>query len=429
MMGCEGKWRARVSAAVNKIIVPALILMLLVGTAEGAGPLRNTVRNLFGSDGILLEPIILRRAPPGNLSRAGDFQASSIRGLDQLNDQIASTFGVFSFTSSVTGFTFDLERGIPIRTTESLGPLLTERAPTLGARRLDVNFTYTRIAFTRFQGTDLDNVPLAFAAQDINQDGLIDTRGAFRAESDQVRVGLNLDISEDLFALIATYGLTADWDVGVVIPVVHLRFRAEGRAVIVDKDGRLGGTRVGGSPVHLFRNGSSSLTASGGGDATGVGDVIIRTKYNFLTGRSWFPDLSAVVEVKLPTGSRDDLLGTGGTNVTGLLVASKTYGRWLTPHLNLGYVRDTRDTRQSKIRYAIGFDARLLERLTAAADVIGFSKPDGDGVGNNIVDLSLGAKWNPVGSWFLGANFQIPLNKSSGLRADFIPTFAVEYIF
>lgn len=417
----------RVLTTLKRIILSSLAVALLAGEAEAAGPLRDTVRNLFGPDGIILEP---GRALRDSSSPAGDFQASSIRGLEQLNDQINSTVGIFAFNSSVTGFTFDLERGIPIRTTESLGPLLTERAPTLGARRLNVNFTYTRINFSQFQGTDLDNVPLVFAAENINQNGIIkDTRGAFKAESDQVLVNLNLDISEDVFAVIATYGLTSSWDIGVVVPVVHLRFRAEGQAVIVDKNGVRGGTRIGGSPVHLFRNDSDTLDASGGGNATGVGDVIIRTKYNFLTSHSVLPDLSAVVEVKLPTGSRDDLLGTGGTDLTGLLVASKTYSRWFTPHLNLGYVRDTRDTHQSKIRYAIGFDARLLEGLTAVADVIGFSKPEGNGVGNNIVDLSLGAKWNPVGSWFLGANFQIPLNKSSGLRADFIPTFSVEYIF
>lgn len=426
MMGYEEEWSARASAVVKKIIASSLFLILLFGTAEGAGPLRDTIRNLFGPDGIILEP---GRALPGSGSRAGDFQASSLRGLEQLNSQIASTFGVASFNSSVTGFTFDLERGVPIRTTESLGPLLTERAPTLGARRLNVNFTYTRINFKQFQGIDLDRVPLAFAAEDINQNGLIDTRGTFKAESDQVLVRLDLDISEDLFALLATYGLTSSWDVGVVIPVVHLRFRADGHADIVDKEGKLGGAKVGGSFVHFFRDGKSSLKASGGGDATGIGDVIIRTKYNFLANHSVLPDLSAVIDVKLPTGSRNDLLGTGGTNLTGLLVASKTYNRWLTPHLNFGYVRDTRDPRQSKIRYAAGFDARLLERLTTVADIMGFSKPDGDGVGNNIVDLSLGAKWNPIGFWFLGTNFQIPLNKSSGLRPNFIPTFSLEYIF
>jgi len=418
------------STAVKGIIISTfLVLMPLVGKAEGGGPLSDTIRNLFGPDGIILEDVVLKKAPPDNLSRAGDFQASSLRGLEQLNDQITSTFGVFSFNSSVTGFTFDLERGVPVQTTESLGPLLADRAPTLGARRLDISLTYTRIDFTTFQGSDLGNLQLAFATEDINQNGAIDTKGTFKAEGDQVRVSLNIDISEDVFAIIATYGLTSYWDIGMVMPVVHLRFRTDGTAVIVDKNGNIGGTKDKGEFVHRFRNGSSSITTSGGDDVTGLGDIILRTKYNFLSGSSVFPDLAAVLEVKLPTGNSNDLLGTGGTNVTSLLVASKTYGRWFTPHANLGYVADTNDSSQSRIRYAVGFDARLLEKLTVVADIIGYSKPNGNGVGDNIVDLSLGAKWNPIGSWFLGTNFLIPLNKSSGLRADFIPTVAIEYIF
>ncbi|MBI3779928.1 MAG: transporter, partial [candidate division NC10 bacterium] len=330
----------RMLAGVKWIVITSLIMVLLVGKVEAGGPLSDTIRNLFGPDGIILKDVTLKKAPPDNLSRAGDFQASSQRGLEQLNDEITSTFGVFSFNSSVTGFSFDLERGVPIRTTESLGPLLTERAPTLGARRLDLNLTYTRIDFTKFQGTSLRNVQLAFLSQDINENGAIDTKGTFKAESDQVRVRLNLGISEDILAIIATYGLTSYWDIGVVIPVVHLRFRADGEAVIVDKNGNIGGTKVEGQFVHLFRNGTSSITASSGGDATGLGDVILRTKYNLLKNHPVFPDLAAVAEVKLPTGNDDDLLGTGGTNVTSLLVASRTYGGWFTPHLNLGYVAD-----------------------------------------------------------------------------------------
>ena len=107
-----------VSAAVKWVIISAfLVLMPLVGKAEGVGPLRDTIRSLFGTDGIILEDIILKKAPPDNLSRAGDFQASSLRGLEKLNDQITSTFGVFSFNSSVIGFSFDLERGIDRKST------------------------------------------------------------------------------------------------------------------------------------------------------------------------------------------------------------------------------------------------------------------------------------------------------------------------
>jgi hypothetical protein len=141
------------------------------------------------------------------------------------------------------------------------------------------------------------------------------------------------------------------------------------------------------------------------------------------------PDMAFLVELKLPTGDEERLLGTGGTNVTGLLVASRTYARWFTPHVNLGYEINTKDTRESAIRYALGFDARVLPELTLAAGIIGRAKPDGSGTGDHIVDLSLGVKWNPIKSLILRTNVQIPLDKNSGLRADFIPTVGIEYIF
>jgi len=102
----------------------ALLLLLWVGWIAGpaeATDLKNTIRNLYGSEGIRVEP-----SPFFPVETR--FQASSLQGLDQLNNQLTSAIGVPSFSSSVSGFTFDIERGIPARTTESLGPLLTERA-------------------------------------------------------------------------------------------------------------------------------------------------------------------------------------------------------------------------------------------------------------------------------------------------------------
>jgi len=417
-----------------------LLLILWVGSSAApadAGNLKDTIRNLYGSQGILLEP-----TPLPFFTQESRFQASSLQGFDQLNTQLTSAIGVPSFNSSVTGFTFDIDRGIPIRTSESLGPLLTERATTLGARKLDVTFTYTRVNFTKLQGKDLENIELVFLRDDVNGNGIRDTSGPFSFESDVIRAKLSVDLTEDIFALIATYGLTSEWDVGVVIPVTHIRLIARSRAAIFDQSGRAGGTRTGDLFVHKFGRNSNcdppvlefspeaTCRALGGGDETGLGDIILRTKYNFLRDDHGFiPDLAVLVELKLPTGDEDDLLGTGGTNLTGLLVASKTYGQWFTPHVNLGYEIDTKDTRQNTIRYAVGFDARLLPELTVGSDIIGRHKPDGSGTGDHVVDLSLGVKWNPITSLILRANIQIPLDKNSGLRADFIPTVGIEYLF
>ena len=402
-----------------------LLLILWVGWFAGpadAGDLKDTIKNLYGPTGIRVEP-----SPFFPVETR--FQASSLQGLDQLNNQLTSAIGVPSFNSSVTGFTFDIERGIPVQATESLGPLLTERATTIGARKLDVTFTYTRVNFTKLQGKDLNDLELVFRRNDVNE-GCDPSNPLLLARCDVIKANLKVELTEDIFALIATYGLTSGWDVGFIIPVTHIRLFAKSHAAIFDRFGNPGGTKNGDIPIHEFGPNSSQPDASGGGDETGLGDIIFRTKYNFLRHYGdLIPDMAFLVELKLPTGDEERLLGTGGTNVTGLLVASRTYARWFTPHVNLGYEIDTKDTRQSAIRYALGFDARLLPELTVAAGFIGRAKPDGTGTGDHIVDLSLGVKWNPIKSLILRTNVQIPLDKNSGLRADFIPTVGFEYIF
>ena len=51
--------------------------------------------------------------------------------------------------------------------------------------------------------------------------------------------------------------------------------------------------------------------------ATGIGDIVVRAKYNFLRARGG--GLAAAVDVRTPTGDESNLLGTGG-------VQTKVYG-------------------------------------------------------------------------------------------------------
>jgi hypothetical protein len=210
--------------------LPAMLVVFLCGLicnplSAGAGRLKNVVGDLYGGDGIVLQP-----SPPPFPSHAPHFIASSLQGLDTLNTALTSNLGLFAFNSTVTGFTFDIERGIPVRTTESLGPLLAERAPTLGAGKVNLGVTYTRLDFKRFEGQRLDNLSLTFEHEDTNGNGVRDTTGVFSFESDDIHVDLDLEIKEDVFALFATYGLTRFWDVGIVFPIVHVRVRAEAQA-------------------------------------------------------------------------------------------------------------------------------------------------------------------------------------------------------
>lgn len=400
---------------VRRLVALAVGAACLLGSAgpAGAGDLRDTVRNLYGGDGIILQPT----------GHAPHFTVSSLQGLDTLNSALASSLGLFAFNSAVSGFTFDVERGLPVRTQESFGPLLADRAPTLGQGKLNVGLSYTRIDFTTFQGKSLKHLGITFHHEDSNRDGTLGPTPTFPFdfETDAIHVNLRLRVEEDVFALFGTYGLTAAWDVGVVVPIVRVRLRADAEASIVRQASNS-------ERIHQFGPGSDSPTSGGGGEETGIGDVVLRTKYNFLKGDPVWPDLAVVGEVKLPTGSASDLLGTGETNVKALLVASRAFGIW-TPHTNLGFELSTEGSSQYNLRYILGVDARLLPSLTAAAEILGRWEPWGDGIGDHTADLAVGLKWNLYRSLLLSGNVQIPLNRNEGLRADVIWSVGLEYTF
>lgn len=395
-----------------KVALTVFLVSLLWHPAIArAGGLKDVIKNLYGGDGIKLLPGF-----DGEEGAPAHFIPASLAGLESLGSSLLSNVGFFAFNSAAAGFTFDIERGVPVRIERSLGPLLGERAPTLGARKLNVAFGYSRLDYTRFEGNRLNRLSLTVPHIDENQDGILSG-----TERDMIRLGLDLKIEQDVFALSATYGLTRSWDLGIVVPIVRTLIRVESEATIVCIDPNCP-TR------HQFGPGSDPPTDRGGGDKAGIGDVVLRSKYNFLRNQPAWPDLAILGQVKLATGDEDNLLGTGETNFLALLVASRSFGA-VTPHVNLGYELTTAGPQGNNLRYVTGFDAELHRRLTFALDVVGRWEHNGDGIGDHIVDLALGAKVELRRALVVNANVQLPLNKNSGLRADAIWTVGVEYTF
>ncbi len=393
-----------------------LVTLSALSSSARAGNVADVVRDLYGGDGITLEDV------GGPFSHTAHFTAASLESLDDLSSAINSSAGIFSFNSTVTGFTFDIERGVPVRTTESLGPLLAERAPTLGKNKLSFAFSYTRIKFDKLEGDDLDDLELIFQHDDVNGDGVLGPLGTpLDFELDQVRVDLDLELEQDLFVFFATYGLGRHWDIGAVVPIVRTEAHAKAQASVVEN-------AVSNPGLHRFDPVNQDAPADEiERDATGLGDVILRSKYNFLRKHPRIPDLAALGQVKLATGDEDDLMGTGETNVLALLIASRTLVRF-TPHVNLGYEWSS-DSELSNVRYVGGFDYALHSRLTVAADLLGRWEPEGDDVGDHTLDLALGAKWNPIETLIFSGNVLFPLNPNEGLRADVIWSLGVEMTF
>lgn len=400
------------------VVLIAVLTVLLAHRTSSARKLVDLIPSLYGGDGLSL-------GTDPAASHTAHFAIASAASINQLNEQIAAEIGAFPVSSAVGGFTFAFDPLLNtfVRTTETLGPLFAERAPTLGRGKLNLNLSFTFFKYDEFNGESLDNLRVV-TRHDPDIIGFPDEREQF--ENDVVRLNIDLDIRVWVLALAATYGLTERLDIGIFIPIAHVDMHIKSRAEIVQSSENTLFPNV-----HFFDNGIESPNSEASGDALGLGDIVLRAKYHAF--ESDIVDLAAALLIKLATGDEKDFLGTGDTTVRPFLIASRTFSDifgWsldLTPHLNVGYEFNVDQSQQNSVEYVVGFDLGI-PRLTFAAEFLGSHELDGDGLGDDILSASFGAKWNPVGRLLMTANVQIPLN-DEGLRSDLITTVGVEYSF
>lgn len=320
--------------------------------------------------------------------------------IDQVRRGISRGISRIPFSSTPGGFVFrfNQELGIPQPVSESLGPSFLERAPTLGRGIISAGISLTRLNFDLLEGVDVDNL---FDATVVEQPGglLTITR----------RQDANLQLEQTLLALSGFYGLSERFDLGLVVPFVSNRLRAVSS---------ISGTRqlAGGAPRPL----PITVTASTLNEE-GLGDVLLRAKYFFAESRFPF-EFAFALDLKLPTGDEERLLGNGDLEVRPVAIASRSFGP-VTPHLNLGAILNTRSSEGSGLFYGVGVDARLLPGLTASAEY--FAQTDDEDV---IADLALGLKWNPWKRVVLRGSLRWSVNED-GLRDRLTPTLGIEASF
>jgi outer membrane putative beta-barrel porin/alpha-amylase len=392
-------------------IVAAVVL--LTAQTSAARRLATLIPGLYGGDGITL-------ATDPTANHAAHFTVDSSASINRLNEQITSQIGIFPFSSSVSGFTFafDPSLGTFLRTTESLGPLFAERAPTLGRGKLNLHFSYTFFTYDTFEGKNLSHFPVT-ARHEPDVIGFPDTREQF--ELDTVRINLDIKLRVQIFAFAATYGITDRLDVGVFLPITSVDMDVKSHArVVVSPSNTLFPN------VHTFVGGPESPDDAAHGYAFGLGDVVLRAKYSLL--KSDVIDVSGAFLTTLATGNHQDFLGSGATTLRPFLVLSRTLFDVLTPHLNIGYEFNLDRGHQSAVQYALGVDVGT-PTWTVAAELLGSHEPAGDGIGDHIINGSLGVKWNPWKQLLVLANAEVPFNRNSGLRSDLILTFGAEYSF
>jgi hypothetical protein len=343
-------------------------------------PLSQILPNLFGNT-IVLEP----RSTPEVPSHAAHFKPSpeQLQTPEQFNQQLVTLLSSLPFGSSSGGFTytFDPTVGTFSRSSESFGPLFAERALTIGRERGSLGVSYQRSTYDTFEGKNLRQREINFYIQHTDCCGKAQNsvQGADGThlnpafEGDLIEAALSLDLTTDLVVFSGTYGLTDRLDLGVAVPLVAVDVRANVRA-------RIQRLATAAQPdLHVFAGENpDERTFAASGHASGLGDIMVRAKYNFFRRRGG--GLAAAIDVRTPTGDESNLLGTGALQTKVYGIASVAFGKF-SPHLNAGYTRSGRGplsnvSLNNEWNYTAGFDLAVSPRLTLIADVLARSIRD-----------------------------------------------------
>jgi hypothetical protein len=437
----------------------SLLLALLVSTPSASA------QSTEGLAGLLLRffsptnPVVLQGNQENpTFSHEAHFvsQPNAQELLRQINQGLATQLSTFPIGSSSAGFTFTFDEtlGVYNRTAETFGPIFTERPLTAGKGKFTFGVNHQRATWDRLQGQDLEagDINLYLVHEDTNRDG---TNTDLWFEGDLIRADLSLSLTTETTVLFANYGLGERFDIGVAVPFQRVDLAA---SILTTIDPIA--TEEDPFVLHQFVGGEQSSTFTESGTASGIGDIVVRGKWNFLRKDSFA--MAAAADLRLPTGDEADLLGSGATQVKGLLVLGGAPGRF-SPRASVGYTfssggSDYTGDLPDEINYTAGFDLAPHPRVTLTADYIGRTLLDTDflvetaqtfnfsprtapgvfevqraTVGTDSGDLNLslaaaGIRINPVGRLLIVFNALFALG-SNGLQDDFTPLFGLDYTF
>lgn len=126
--------------------------------------------------------------------------------------------------------------------------------------------------------------------------------------------------------------------------------------------------------------GFTAIRPNIGARVTGPGDLEITVFYQFVSEKKVLPSISVSGEIKIPT-ARNQLIGTGKTDYTPYLIASKTIGKFYTS-VNLSYTflgKPKGVTANNLFNYALGTIFTTSRRSILFAEVYGNTSAIGGG--------------------------------------------------
>jgi hypothetical protein len=354
----------------------AVITALLLARTASAQPyvlsspvdhLATGGAGLYGPAGLKVDSLATL---PGEQPHTAHFNSDFQSNFSQFGTALVNQFVSVPLPSPTSGFTyeFDPSLGVFRRTSKSFGPILADRAETLGARRVSVGFAFQRFTFDSVEGLDLRSVPAVFTHDDAALLG---------GRQDIVTTVNEIDARVSQSTMYMTLGVTEHFDVSLAVPFISNTLRVRSTATIQ----RIGTTN---ELTHFFRQSDGSVGEvrmfNAEGSASGIGDLMVRVKRAIRSGSA--TGVAVGVDLRVPTGDAMNLLGSGAAAVQPFAIWSGTFGQ-LSPHANLSYrwngnsvLAGNPKTGQSgdfpdNIGYAVGADVVAATRVTLAFDLVG----------------------------------------------------------
>lgn len=384
----------------------------------------------------------------GSTSGASSGAATALQAATTLNIAVATQVSQLPMASASSGTLVVHDKNGAAHTINDLGPILTDRAQTIGKNRFFLGATASQFVFTDIDGNSLGNLKFAFYRTAYNP-----ATGAVLTNtytSDTTRI----DFRINQFIGVATWGLTDTLDLSVIVPVERVSIGAytgaptpatKTTSYVLDANNKF-----------LFQYDTSPTYAFG--SASGVGDITVNGKSIMWKGER--AAVSAAMNFRLPTGDKLNLLGSGAFGLNPYLAYS--YQAKVSPHAKVGYQWNTRTVLNNPtltfggnkalpggMQYDIGVDYAIKKQLTIAGDLLGnqyLNTPRLNTTTVKITDtisvptstpgtssywisnVSTGLKWNPVGNLVLSGNVLFQLI-DNGLRSRPTPLVGIAYRF
>jgi hypothetical protein len=348
----------------------------------------------------------------------GDFVKDTEAALvtrDTMTRLLLVELATLPISTSSAGFAYRLNPalGTVERASESFGPFFTERSLTAGRGQASFGAAFTTMRFTHLDDRDL-------------RDGqFVSSGNQFRDEPEPFDIEtLTLDLESRTVTFFGNVGVTDRLDVSVAVPLVSMS---------------LSGVRW-----NTYR-GASLLQASADGQASGFGDIAVRTKYRLAGARE--TGVAVVGGGGPPTSRSGEPLGAGRASWRGMLVGSAERGR-VSAHVNGGLSVGGLSNEQ---HYRGALTVSASPHVTLIGELLGRRIEDAgrvsvarashpsivgvdtlrlvtDDASTHTTVAVTGVKWNLAQALILSGNLSVPLT-TRGLRPRLTALVGLDYAF